>query len=293
VTTVHGRSQSKLSDLQGEHDIEHSYTDLNEMIRDRPFDFAMVCSPPDMHAEQVLALLEAGIPTLIEKPVASSVRDAQTIHDAAESAGVPVRVAHHLRHQPTFVALQDALTSGEMGTVCSASFEWSFTLNHDAPSSRWKLDPALNGLTPLSDAGVHCIDAALALFGPGVLLGVNGSQPEDRGTIEACDLLLAHGAVQVFIRASRRYGPFENRLTISGTDCTTDARSFFTERSSAELTIGTRVVLQEGVNPYQQEVEDFAAIVQGETGMAAGTNTAEALAACRIIGEAESILTER
>ncbi|MCB0978602.1 MAG: Gfo/Idh/MocA family oxidoreductase [Acidimicrobiales bacterium] len=49
------------------------------MIAERQFDFAVVCSPPHMHVEQLRLLLDAGIPTLCEKPLALSATDARTV----------------------------------------------------------------------------------------------------------------------------------------------------------------------------------------------------------------------
>jgi len=294
VTAVHGRDLEKLATLQKENGIDHAYLELDEMIAQRQFDIAMVCSPPYLHAEQATALIEAGIPTLIEKPVAGSVSDAEKIHDVAERTGVPVRIAHHLRHQSNYSSIRETLRAGGLGQIHTAFMEWSFTLNQQAPSSLWKLDPERNGLTCLSDAGVHCVDMAIGLLGPGIVRGVNTSEPAPRGTVETCDVLTDHGGVSVLIRASRQYGPYENRLVISGSAGVIDAPSFFTEESAPKvyMRLGDqlRTLTKDTENPYQIEVEDFAALVQGRAGVSEGTTTSEALAACQLIDAAERTL---
>ena len=50
------------------------------MIADAEFDIAVVCSPPFLHREQLEMLLRAGLPTLCEKPLALSQKDALALH---------------------------------------------------------------------------------------------------------------------------------------------------------------------------------------------------------------------
>ncbi len=293
VSAIHGRDETKLKDLRSSFGIERSYTSLDQLIEERCFDFAMVCSPPHLHADQAIPLIEAGIPTLIEKPLAISVADAQAIQRAAEQHGTPVRIAHHLRHQNTFEAIVRALEDERLGTLHSASMEWSFALNPAAPSSLWKLDPNLNGQTCMSDAGVHCIDASIGLFRAGAVVAAASVLRGPRGTFEQCDLIVEHKSVSSFIRASRAYGPYMNSLTISGDSGFVDAPAFFTESSSAVVTIqsskGTETVASDGVNPYGKEVESFARLIQGSN--EGGTTTAEAVMACEMIAAVEHMLT--
>lgn len=286
VSAVHGRSADKITELASTFGVEHAYTDLEQLAAEREFDFVMLCSPPFMHKEQAEFFLDRKVPLLIEKPVAHTESDAQAIKMAAEAAGVEVRVAHHLRHQPAFQAIADALQSGSIGTPLIAEFQWSFKLNPDAPSSLWKLDPKLNGPTSLTDAGIHCIDAAVGLFGPGELDNLKTVTPTDRRTAETCVLQTQHGRTSVTVIASRIYGPYTNNLRISGTSGYIVGADFFTETSSEEVTIfdssGEATVTARGRNPYAVEVEDFARLLRvGEAQN--GTTLGEAVAALSLI----------
>lgn len=269
-------------------------SDLQEMIAERQFDFAVVCSPPHMHVEQLRLLLDAGIPTLCEKPLALSATDARTVEKLAETNGVPVRIAHHLRHQTTYRLDPVMARVGCDREPREAFFEWSFAMNHSAPSATWKLDPNLNGLTSLSDAGSHCVDIAIGRFGPGDVRGATGRRHAG-GTFEACDVLSMHGGVSMVLRASREYGPFSNQLLISGTEGEIRAEGFFTEKSAAAVELRsadgqTETVERLPGNPYALEVEDFALLASDKSDVSAGTTLPEAVAACALIDSAESIL---
>ncbi len=297
VTAVHGRNKEKIADLARQFNIPHTYTDLSEMIADAKFDVAVVCSPPFLHLEQVTALVNAGVPTLSEKPLALDEKNAKQLKAAAQARSVLVLVAHHLRHQNTYAEIKAAVTAGEIGEVKSAFFEWSFAMNRSTSSAEWKLDPERNGPTTLSDAGIHCIDIAVGLFGAGVVQGVSSATREAGGTFESCDALVLHNGVQVVIRASRLYGPHSNQLLISGTKGEISAPLFFTERSAEQvkITVGDRDRLIERAltNPYQLEVEDFVQAATEPGFISCGTTLDESIDASRILDEVASILRNK
>lgn len=295
VTAIHGRDGSRLDDVARRHGVRHQYTDFSSFIADRKFDVAVVCSPPFLHHDQVSALLTAGIPCLVEKPFALTVADAVSLRNLSIAHSVPVRIAHQLRHQNTFGTMKDSLTDGSIGHPISASLEWSFTLNRKSASSRWKLDPSTNGKTSLYDAGIHCIDLAIGLFGPGIVCGINALMlPGDR-TYEFVDLVSRHGDVSCMIRASRVYGPFSNDLRVSGTEGEVTAPGFLTEKSSESIQIhgssGTRTEARTSAAPYRLEVEDLVRVVRGDSPRYGDTDLDDAIAALEMLEQADAFLS--
>lgn len=294
VVAIHGRDESRLRDIADTFAIPEVFTDLNAMVAKREFDFAVVCSPPFLHREQVAALLDAGIPTLIEKPLASSLADAKAIESYATAADVVVRVAHHLRHQHIFRQITRAVQQGEIGRVQRAGFEWSFRLNRASSNAQWKLNSAMGAWTPLSDAGVHCVDIAVKLFGSGHVRFAMGQRADRQSVFEDVELITSHTGVITHIVSSWLYGPSANQLYIAGTDGYIVAPAFFTEQSAKEFTIVSgghmRTVARAEENPYREEVEDFARIVAEPDFDSGATTIAEAIQAMQIVDETESVL---
>ena len=297
VVAIHGRDEQRLTQIAGRYNIGQVFTDLETMIATSEFDFAIVCSPPFLHSDHIKLLLGAGIPVLVEKPLASTLADAVDIERYATNAGVPVRVAHHLRHQSAFREISSVLDNGDLGDVCRANFEWSFRLNRNAANAAWKLDPRRNGWTPLSDAGIHCLDIAVALFGPGSLLWADGKWSADRSIYDDVEIITKHGEILVHITSSWLYGPYTNQLLISATDGAVIADQFFTERSSESIVViskgVSRIISGREGNPYREEVEDFARLLADPNYLSVGTSLGEAIASMRIITDVERMLVFR
>src|SRR5699024_6154662 len=80
-------------------------------------DYAMVAAPTRFHTETGLALAEAGVHALIEKPLASDVDGARQIADAFTAAGLVGAVGHIERYNPALQSLRARLEAGELGEV--------------------------------------------------------------------------------------------------------------------------------------------------------------------------------
>ena len=80
-------------------------------------DYAVVCCPTGLHEEVGLQLAEAGVPALIEKPLAPSVDASRRLVDAFESAGLVAGVGHIERYNPALQQARSRLEAGELGEV--------------------------------------------------------------------------------------------------------------------------------------------------------------------------------
>ena len=117
-------------------------------------DFAIVSTPPELHAQQAVTCLRAGLGVLVEKPLAMSLDDAASVADAADETGTPALVGHNFRHRPVERAIRAALDRGAIGDLRFAA----------AVSARPPRDLPFEH-SPLWDRGVHHIDLLRRRFG--------------------------------------------------------------------------------------------------------------------------------
>jgi predicted dehydrogenase len=78
----------------------------------------VICATPNqLHAANSLEAIAAGVPALIEKPIADDAASAQRLVQAAERAGVPILVGHHRRHNPLIRTAKAVIDSGRLGRI--------------------------------------------------------------------------------------------------------------------------------------------------------------------------------
>lgn len=148
------------ADLATQHDCI-SYSDLDSLIADAP-DGAVIATPNALHEPMALALIEAGIPILVEKPLAQSPAAAERIAMAAADARVPGLVGHHRRYNPILRAAKAAMTDG-FGDVVTGSITSTLYKPDSYFDVAWHCEPENGG--PLLINAIHEIDLIRHLCG--------------------------------------------------------------------------------------------------------------------------------
>lgn len=92
-------------------------TSLEDYLAANRPDGVILATPNALHAPQALAVIAAGIPLLVEKPLADTAAAANHVVAAAASAGVPILTGHHRRHNPLIAAAKAAIGAGRLGPV--------------------------------------------------------------------------------------------------------------------------------------------------------------------------------
>jgi len=95
------------------------YQDYHEMLEKETVDFVYIATPDFAHRDPVVAVAKRGFNILVEKPLATTVEDAEAMLNAVEDAGVKAEVNFSNRWNPPFVAAKRVLDSGEIGEVVS------------------------------------------------------------------------------------------------------------------------------------------------------------------------------
>ncbi len=138
--------------------------DVTTMLtRAAELDFVVVASPTGSHMANVNAALEARLPVVVDKPIATTTHDARALARTAEAHSGRLTVFQNRRWDAEQLTLRRVLDSGELGNV--HTFERRWERWRPVPQQRWKeLDVAAGGL--LLDLGSHLVDSAVQLFGP-------------------------------------------------------------------------------------------------------------------------------
>lgn len=99
---------------------ERVYADYREMLAREQLDVVSIATPTPLHAEVALAAVDAGVRAIfLEKPLASSLADADRIVAACRRAAVPLAVNHTRRGDPTYRRARRLIDEGAIGQLHS------------------------------------------------------------------------------------------------------------------------------------------------------------------------------
>jgi len=134
------------------------YTDMHEMIDRHHPEAVSVVVPTNVHHPVVLELLKAGCHVLVEKPIASSLAEAEEMVAAAEQYDRILMVGHIERFNPAIIELKNRLLRNELGRVFQI---------HARRLSPFPV--RINDVGIMMDLGIHDLDIMRYLVGKEVL----------------------------------------------------------------------------------------------------------------------------
>lgn len=211
VTALIDRNQQQVKRLGEQYNVPHRSDDFASLMDQ--FDLAVVATPSASHASIGIELLQAGKHVLMEKPLATTLSQAQQLHSLAETKNALLAVSLVRRYSPHFQLLKQLLDAGLLGEIEEFLIEEGGVFNWPVQSvDFYRAQQSGGGV--LMDHGAHLLDACLWWFGD--CQSVNYAD-DSRGGVEAdCELqmTMASGAKGV-VRMSRLRA-LDNRLLVIG-----------------------------------------------------------------------------
>ena len=178
-------------------------TDLRKILDDPAVHAVSIATPDHAHHDVAIACANAGKHILIEKPLATSVADAEAIVAAAERAGVTLMVDFHNRVNPPMVAARAAVERGDLGRVTYVYARLSNTVAVPKDMLAWS-----GKSSALWFLGSHMIDIVGWILGDHPVRayvvsrdGILKSQGIDAPDFHVATVEYADGAVAVFEHA--------------------------------------------------------------------------------------------
>jgi predicted dehydrogenase len=144
------RSPVELPDALAGHEIRPSF---EEALAELQPDLCSINTYSDSHADFAIKAMEAGAHVFVEKPLATSVHDAERVVACAVANGRKLVVGYILRHHPSWMRLiKEARALG-------GPYVFRMNLNQQSSGPTWETHKALMQTTsPIVDCGVHYVD---------------------------------------------------------------------------------------------------------------------------------------
>jgi len=137
-----------------------AYTSYGDLLTDKGIELIVVALPSHLHADLAIAALDAGKHVVCEKPMATSLADADRMVAAAAASEQQLTIFQNRRYDPHFAKVRKLIASGIFGRIVQIRMTASsFGRRWD-----WQTLKQFGGGT-LNNSGPHFIDLAMQLFG--------------------------------------------------------------------------------------------------------------------------------
>jgi scyllo-inositol 2-dehydrogenase (NADP+) len=212
LTAVYSRTQERAAEFAAKYNVQHTYTNMEEMAKSKEIDAVYIASPNSYHAEQSILFLNHKKHVLCEKPMASNVKEVKSMIEAAKENGVLLMEALKTTFLPNFQAIKENVQ--RIGPVRRYFASYcQYSSRYDA----YKEGNVLNAFKPefsngsLMDIGIYCLYPAIALFGKPEEVKANGFLLETGVDAEGSITLKYPDkeAVLIFSKITNSYIPSE------------------------------------------------------------------------------------
>jgi len=213
VKTVMRRNAEKAADFAKRHGINNWTTDVNDLLNDPEINAIYIATPPDSHAELTLKAAKAGKAVYVEKPMANSVEECETMIQACREANVPLFVAYYRRTLPGFLKVKELIENGILGDIRAVNIEMYKPLSESDlknANANWRVNPEIAGGGYFHDLASHQLDFLDFLFGK--ITQAKGISANQAGLYRSDDIVSATFS-------------FENGVVGSGLWCFTADKS--------------------------------------------------------------------
>ena len=154
--------------------IPNRYTDFARMLDEQDLDGVSVVTPDTTHADVTIGVLARGVPVLCEKPMASTLKEAEDMHEAWTNTGTIAMVNYSKRNSAGLQNARDLIQAGEIGDLrhVEASYLQNWLVSskgwgdwRELPRFLWRLSTRHGSAGALGDLGCHIYDMTAFLCG--------------------------------------------------------------------------------------------------------------------------------
>lgn len=160
LAAIASRSKEKAAAFAAEFGFARSYGSYEELLADPEIEAIYNPLPNGMHPEWTIKAAEAGKHSLVEKPFASSLAEAEAVHEVVTRRGVKVMEAFMWRFHPMHLRTRELIRSGAIGPLRFVRTAFTFMIQR-AANVRLSAELAGGGLM---DVGCYCVSEARFLF---------------------------------------------------------------------------------------------------------------------------------
>jgi len=261
------------------------YASVEAMLAEARPDGVIIATPNHLHVAHGLAAVAAGVPALLEKPIAADTASAAPLVAAAEAAGVALLIGHHRRHNPLVAAARAVIARGDLGRLLTVHAQTWLIKPSDYFAAAWRKQP---GAGPVFINLSHDIDLLRHLCGEIAAVRALASNAARGHAVEDTAVALlefADGALGTMSVSDAVVGPWSWELTARENPAypATDEACYYLGGTHGALALpnltlwqnpgarswwapiaGTKLVFDIRGHSLVRQLRHFAAVIRGE-----------------------------
>ncbi|MBM7570336.1 Gfo/Idh/MocA family protein [Aquibacillus albus] len=159
-------NDNRLEKMAKDYHVSDTYTSYQDMLNNPRIEVINICTPNGLHAEMAIQAMEKGKHVMIEKPLATTIEDANRIIETAKKFNVKATVVHQNRFNEAVQTTKAALNDGRFGKLCygTASVRWNREQAYYDQDAWRGTKQMVDGV--LMNQAIHTIDLFLWMMGP-------------------------------------------------------------------------------------------------------------------------------
>jgi len=265
LTAVCDTVEERAREIAANHNAE-VYTDYKEMCEKADMDAVILNLPHFLHHDATVYFLEKGIHVLVEKPMAMTVEECDSMIAASKKSGAKLAIGHVQRYFSAYGEIKKIKESGKYGKLCMITEVRNMNyINPNRP--KWFLDKKLSGGGIVMNFGAHSLDKIMYVTGEKVE-EIRGylDNPITDDTIEV--------NAQILLKLT---GNITANITFCGCPGVSAYETiFYFDHGVAKVVSGTQLYLSEdgkfvpyGGNTFALpgQLEEFVKFLKGEESM--------------------------
>lgn len=140
-----------------------------EAARDDGIEAVAIVTPNHVHADAAIAFLSRGIHVICDKPLTSTMEDAERLAEAARATDALFMLTHNYTGYPLVRQAREMIAAGDLGTIRLVNVEYVqdwMTGPAEGKQAEWRIDPARSGAGgSIGDIGTHAYNLACFISG--------------------------------------------------------------------------------------------------------------------------------
>lgn len=241
-----------------------AHDSLDSMLADPALDAVIIATPDRFHSAQTTQAARAGKHVLVEKPMATSLEEADAMISACQENDRSLGIAYHLRWHAGHRAIRDKIRSGAIGDVRHVRVHWTFKA---ADGSNWRATPETGRWWSLAANGTHCLDLVrwLLVRGSGEIEAIHAvtggrvwDTPHDETAIVAARF--ESGTTAEFCVSVLFDSP--SRIEIYGSEGDVICDATMGRHGAGDIYINGQMLNYDIKNPFVGEITDFVRAIE-------------------------------